>query len=57
MGLPWHRFCRALGGKILMIHPGKAITVRRVLSMCLLLAMLGLAGAILLPLMMGLAFK
>jgi hypothetical protein len=47
----------ARGRTILRIHPAEVTAVRRILSVCLLLAMLGLAGAILLPLMMGLAFK
>jgi len=47
----------ARGRKILKSHLVEVTTVRRVLSICWLLAMLGLAGAILLPLMMGLAFK
>ena len=56
-GITMAQVVPALGRKIQMIHPGEATTVRRILSMCLLLAMIGLAGGILLPLIMGLALR
>lgn len=47
----------ALGRKILRVHPGEEITMQRILAMFVLWAMIGMAGAILLPLIMGFASK
>jgi hypothetical protein len=46
-----------LGRKILRILPGEETAMRRILSLCLLWAMIATAGAILLPLIMAFALK